>query len=163
MPTQPDTVARCRTGTWSGMAALRLAYSPFWNPLNRNHSKATPNTVDCEASSTMQTAASTAMISVHRCRRPLKRPIRSPCAVRSDSMPTTGVASAEEMAPTPVTTPRATTLCLGVMSCSWSASTTCSGVWVAIHMPRLARARPKTHRCRTCSVGSASACDSASA
>ena len=113
----------------------------------------------CKASTTMQTAASTAMISVHRCRRPLKRPIRRPCAVRSDSMPTIGVASAEEMAPTPVTTPRATTLCLGVMSCNWSASTTCSGVWVAIHMPRLARVRPKIQRRRTCSVGSASASD----
>lgn len=34
MPTQPATVARWFTGTWSGTAALRLAYSPFWNALN---------------------------------------------------------------------------------------------------------------------------------
>ena len=163
MPTQPDTVARWRTGTWSGMAALRLAYSPFWNALNRNHSRATPNTVACSASTTMQAAASTAMPSVQRCRRPLNRPSRRPCAVRSDSMPTIGVARAEEMAPTPVTTASATTLCLGVMSCSWRASMTCSGVWVAIHMPRLARVRPRIQRCRTCWSGSASASDSASA
>jgi len=86
MPTQPETVARCRTGTWSGMAALRLAYSPFWNALNRNHSRATPNTVACSASTTMQAAASTAMPSVQRCRRPLNRPSRRPWAVRSDSI-----------------------------------------------------------------------------
>ena len=159
MPTQPATVARCRTGTWSGMAALRVAYSPFWKPLKPNHSRATPNTVPCTASTTMQAAASTAMASVQRCRRPLNRPFRRPCAVRSDSAPTTGVARAEEMAPTPVTTPSATILCRGVMSCSWSASMTCSGVWVAIHMPRLARVRPTIQRYRTCWVGSASASD----
>ena len=62
----------------------------------------------------------------------------------------TGVARAEEMAPTPVTTPSATILCCGVMSCNCSASTTCSGVWVAIHMPRLARVRPMIQRARTC-------------
>ena len=162
MPTQPATVARCRTGTWSGIAALRLAYSPFWKALKANHSRATPNTVSCSASSTMQTAASTAMASVHRCRRPLNRPSRPPCAVRSDSAPTIGVARAEETAPTPVTTPSATILCRGVMSCSWSASMTCSGVWVAIHMPRLARVRPTIQRRRTCRLGSASASDGTS-
>ena len=118
MPTQPATVARCRTGTWSGMAALRVAYSPFWKMQKANHATATPNTVLCSASSTMQAAASTAMASVHRCRRPLNRPGRPLCAVRSDSAPTIGVARAEEMAPTPVTTPSATILCRGVMSCN---------------------------------------------
>ena len=159
MPTQPATVARCRTGTWSGMAALSVAYSPFWKMLNRNHSRATPSTVPCAASSPRQTAASTTITSVHRCRRPLNRPIRRPCVVRSDSAPTTGVASAAEMAPTPVTTARATILCAGVMACSCSASMTCSGVWVAIHMPRLARVSPTIQRYRTCWVGSARAGD----
>jgi len=40
---------------------------------------------------------------------------------------------------------------------------TCSGVCVAIHMPRLARVRPRIQRRRTCLSGSASASDSASA
>ena len=110
MPTQPDTVARCRTGTWSGRAALRVAYSPFWKALNSTHSRATATTVPALASSPRKAAAGTAMTSVHRCRRPLNRPSRRPCAVRSDSAPTTGVASAEETAPTPVTTPSATIL-----------------------------------------------------
>jgi len=38
-------------------------------------------------------------------------------------------------------------------------SMTCSGVWFAIHMPRLARVRPMIQRRRTCRVGSASASD----
>ena len=99
------------------------------------------------------------MTSVHRCRRPLNRPRRRPCAVRSDSAPTTGVARAEEIAPTAVTTPSATILWRGVMSCNWSASMTCDGVRFAIHMPRLARVRPRIQRIRTCWVGSASAGD----
>ena len=98
MPTQPDTVARCRTGTWSGTAALRVAYSPFWKAPNKNHSTATATTVPALASSPTQTEASRTMTSVHRCRRPLNRPSRRPCAVRSDSAPTIGVARAEEMA-----------------------------------------------------------------
>ncbi len=150
MPTQPDTVARCRTGTWSGTAALRVAYSPFWKAPNKNHSTATATTVPALASSPTQTAASRTMTSVHRCRRPLNRPSRRPCAVRSDSAPTIGVARAEETALTAVTTPRATILWRGVMSCSWSASMTCDGVWFAIHMPRLARVRPTIQRTRTC-------------
>ena len=64
------------------------------------------------------------------------------------------------MEPTPVTTAKGDDLVLrGVMSCSCSASTTCKGVWVAIHMPRLARARRVIQRYRTCWVGSASASD----
>ncbi len=70
--------------------------------------------------------------------------------------------AAEEMAPAPVTTPSATILCRGVMACNWSASMTCSGVWFAIHMPRLAKVRPTIQRRRTCRVGSASASDDTS-
>jgi hypothetical protein len=73
-----------------GIAALSVAYSPFRKAQNRNHSRATPSTVACLASSTMQIPASTTMASVHRCRRPLNRSSRPLCAVRSDRAPTTG-------------------------------------------------------------------------
>ena len=56
------------------MAALRLAYSPFWKAQNSAHSAVTPTTVFCTDSTARATAASSAMTSVQRCRRPVIRP-----------------------------------------------------------------------------------------
>src|SRR5580698_6601046 len=56
------------------MAALRLAYSPFWKALKRIHRKATPATLVCRASTASAAAASSAMQSVQRCRRPRSQP-----------------------------------------------------------------------------------------
>ena len=161
MPTQPATVARWRTGTWSGIAALRLAYSPFWNALNSTHSTATPTTVCCVRSARRQMAASRAMDSVQRCRRPRSRQNPNAPVVRSDSAPATGVAMTEAIAPTAETTASATILWCGVMSWSCWGSLTCSGVSEAIHMPRDARPSPVIQPPRTCTVGSASAGESA--
>src|SRR6266568_2910565 len=124
------------------MAALRLAYSAFWNAQNSTHRIATPATVVCLASTAKAAAPSRAMLRVQRCRLPRSQPNASPCVVRSDSAPASGVARPDEMAPTADTMLRATILCRGVMSCSWIGISTCSGVSEAIHIPRLARRRP---------------------
>src|SRR5512146_1712104 len=155
MPTQPATVARCRTGTWSGMAALRLAYWAFWNRLKTTHSRATPATVCCTPSSSSDTAPSSAAISVPQSR---SRPV-----VRSDMAPATGVAMVAAMAPAADTRPSARILCAGVMSCSWIGMSTWIGVSAAIHMPRLAKVRPVIQPLRTYSSGSASALEIAPA
>ena len=149
MPTQPATVARCRTGTWSGIAALRLAYSPFWKALNRTQSTAIPITVACQAISARQTAASSDMLSVQRCRRPCSRPTLQACVVRSDSAPAIGVASTDATAPTADTTASARILWCGVMRCNCSGMRTCNGVSDAIHMPRLPSPSPATQPART--------------
>jgi len=110
------------------MAALRLAYSPFWNALNSTHSTVTPSTVACTDRMASDSAPSSAMPSVQRCRRPAIRPSAYLRVVRSDSAPATGVARPEAIAPAPLTTARATILWCGVMCWSWSGRSTCSGV-----------------------------------
>src|ERR1700733_3914472 len=100
---------------------------------------------------------SRAMTRVHRCRRPVRRPRAKAWVVRSDSAPATGVAITEAMAPRAETTPRATNLCRGVMSCSCDGSRNCRAASDAIHMPMLPSVRPVIQAGLTCSSGSASA------
>src|SRR5262249_39553340 len=57
-----------------GMAALRLAYSPFWKAQNSTHSAVTPTTVFCADGTARAAALSSAMTSGQRCRRPVIRP-----------------------------------------------------------------------------------------
>ena len=98
------------------MAADRLAYSPFWKALNSTQNTATPITDSWRAMRARQMAASTAMPSVQRCRRPRSRPNPRFPVVRSDRAPASGVAITDEMAPTAETTASATYLWCGVMS-----------------------------------------------
>ena len=159
MPTQPATVARCRTGTWSGTAALSVAYSPFWNALNRNQSRATPSTVPWAASSARQIAASTTMTSVQRCRRPLNRPSRPPCAVRSDSAPDDRGGQRGGDGADPGHHAQGDDLVPGRDVLQLKRQHDLLRRLGAIHMPRLARPRPPIQRYRTCWVGSSSAGD----
>src|SRR5450755_2527692 len=143
------------------MAALRLAYSPFWKALNSTQQTATPTTVCCRAMRARLIAASRDMPSVQRCRRPRSRPRPKARVVRSDRAPATGVAMTDATAPAAETAARARILWPGVMSCSCWGMLTCSGVRDAIHMPRDASPSPAIQPRRTCTVGSASACESA--
>ncbi len=85
------------------MAALRLAYSPFWKALKQTQPIATPITVACLAMITSLAAPSSAMASVQRCLRPRRCAMPREWVVRSDSAPAIGVAS-------PVTQPARTCL-----------------------------------------------------
>ena len=77
--------------------------------------------------------------------------------VRSDSAPNSGFATTETADPTPVTTPKTSSLWPGETSCACWASSTWIGPKNPAHSPSPASVTQATHRRGTESTGSASA------
>ena len=84
-----------------------------------------------------------------------RRPNRD--VVRSDSAPNSGFATTETADPTPVTTPKTSSLWPGETTCACWASSTWIGPKKPAHSPSPASVTAVTHRRVTGSTGSASA------
>ena len=129
IPISPPSVPRWLTGTRSGSAAVSVASMPPSPSSAMNHPTAIIATEPDAATTAMPAAPVAAHSSVHGWRRPRAE------VVRSESAPTTGLASNEATAPTPMTTESSTasaplgTPFLPTWSCT---EATCSGssTWI---------------------------------
>ena len=124
IPISAPSHPRWLTGTRSGSAAVRVASMPPSPSSATNQPTAITATEGDAATMAIPSAPVSAQPTVHGWRRPRG------CVVRSDSVPTTGLASREAIAPTPITTESSTasaplgTPFLVMWSCS---DATCSG------------------------------------
>ena len=154
---QPPTTPRSRTGTRSGTVALSAANIAFRDACARLHASAIVSTDWADASSTSASAPSRPPATTHGTRRPNRD------VVRSDSAPNNGLAITDTADPTPVTTPKTSSLSPGETTSACWASSTWIGPKKPAHRPSPASVTHATQRRGTDSSGSSSADSRASA
>jgi hypothetical protein len=116
--TQPPTTPRWLTGTRSGTAAVRAANIAFSPSCARHQASSISQTPFAKASSSSAAPPAMAPPATHGTRRPNRE------VVRSESAPASGFATTDTADPTPVTSPKTSSLWSGDTTCAcWASST----------------------------------------